>query len=63
MLAEHADYLDHAAALGGAVLPDGTRLILDQPRRERWHRDAALFREHAHGQEPLTAADGAEARP
>ena len=46
-LLAHADHLDHAAARGGAVLPDGSRLVLDQTRRERWSADAALFRQHA----------------
>jgi hypothetical protein len=46
-LLAHADHLDHAAARGGAVLPDGSRLVLDQTRRELWAADAALFRQHA----------------
>jgi hypothetical protein len=47
----HADAIDHAARLGGAVLPDGTRLTLDQQQREQWAADAALFRAAAHADE------------
>lgn len=43
-LAAHADHLDHAAATGGFLAADGRRVRLDQAARERWARDAALFR-------------------
>lgn len=44
LLLEHADHLEHVAAVGGYKTAGGERVTLDQPTRERWARDAALFR-------------------
>lgn len=46
-MAAHADHLEHTAAVGGYVREDGRRVLLDQATRERWARDAALFRQLA----------------
>jgi len=48
-LLDHADAIDHAAALGGwRDDRTGVRMTLDQTQRDAWHRDAAVLREAAH---------------
>jgi hypothetical protein len=47
LLLAHADHLEHIAARGGYELANGQRVTLSQRTRERWARDAALFRQVA----------------
>jgi len=53
-LLEHADHVEHTAALGGYVHPvSGERRTLTQAEREQWAQSAAALREAAH----IAAAD------
>lgn len=48
-LHEHADHVEHTAALGGYVHPaTGERRQLTEAEREQWAKSAAALRQAAH---------------
>jgi hypothetical protein len=50
-LLEHADHVEHTAAVGGYVGPSGQRRHLSDAERRTWAQSAAVLREAAHQME------------
>ena len=46
-LLDHADAVEHTAAVGGYVGPSGQRRHLSDAERRQWAASAAVLREHA----------------